>query len=155
MKENTYIYNFYNGVIMSPNKITHTEIVNPRQGYIVYTYYDETNSGKYCSVLTKIDGKIEIAHTPENWTNKDVDVQVIYPIIEGTILQFSSDGQDWKNVETGNQYNGKIPENTTVYARIVDATGNVLMSEEHEITNIDKIKPEVQVIPEINKYVIN
>lgn len=155
MKENTYIYNFYNGVIMSPNKITHTEIVNPRQGYIVYTYYDETNSGKYCSVLTKIDGKIEITHTPQNWTNKDVDVQVIYPIIEGTILQFSSDGQDWENVETGNQYNGKIPENTTVYARIVDVTGNVLMSEEHEITNIDKIKPEVQVIPEINKHVIN
>lgn len=152
MRDIAYSYNFNNGIIMGTNKTPYTETVNPREGYMVYTYYDYNNAKKFCSVLIKTVDEINIEHNPTEWTNQDVEVQVRYPIIEGTTLEYSEDGENWTEVSNG--YKTNVYENKTVYARMLDASGVILQRAEHEITNIDKIAPEVEVTPETTKYTV-
>ena len=151
---NSNSYNFYNGVIMGTNAKPYTDKVTPREGYMVYTYYDYNDAKKYCAVLTKTVDEITIEQTPSNdvWTNQDVTVQVKYPLVEGSTLQYSENNQDWEEVENG--YTTTVSENKTVYARMVDASGIILASKEHQVTNIDKIVPEVKINPETTKYTI-
>ena len=48
MTNNSYKYNFNNGIIMGNNTIPYTETIFPREGYMVYTYYDyDINNRKY------------------------------------------------------------------------------------------------------------
>ena len=154
MRSSTYTYNFYNGIIMGTNAKPYTDTVNPREGYMVYTYYDYNNARKYCAVLTTAVDEITIEQTPTNdiWTNQDVTVQVKYPILEGSTLQYSENGQDWENVDNG--YITTVSENKKVYARMLDASGIILQSKEHDVTNIDKIVPAVTINPETTKYTI-
>ncbi len=151
---NNNSYNFYNGIIMGTNTKPYTDTVNPREGYMVYTYYDYNNARKYCAVLTTAVDEITIEQTPTNdiWTNQDVTVQVKYPILEGSTLQYSENGQDWKEVDNG--YITTVSENKKVYARMLDASGIVIQSKEHDVTNIDKIVPVVAINPETTKYTI-
>lgn len=151
---NSNSYNFYNGVIMGTNAKPYSDKVTPREGYMVYTYYDYNDAKKYCAVLTKTVDEITIEQTPANdvWTNQDVTVQVKYPLVEGSTLQYSENNQDWEDVENG--YTTTVSENKTIYARMVDASGIILASKEHQITNIDKIVPEVKINPETTKYTI-
>ena len=152
MGNNSNSFYFYNGIIMGMNTTPYTETIRPRDGYMVYTYYDYNNYRKYCSVLTQNVDQITIEQKPTEWTNQDVEVLVKYPVLDNTTLQFSEDGENWKDVSNG--YVTNITENKTVYARISDASGILLESAEHEITNIDKIAPEVKINPEKTKYVI-
>ena len=151
---NSNSYNFYNGVIMGTNAKPYSDKVTPREGYMVYTYYDYNDARKYCAVLTKTVDEITIEQTPVNdvWTNQDVTLQVKYPLVEGSTLQYSENNQDWEDVENG--YTTTASENKTVYARMVDASGIILASKEHQVTNIDKIVPEVKINPETTKYTI-
>ena len=153
---NNNSYNFYNGIIMGTNTKPYTDTVNPREGYMVYTYYDYNNARKYCAVLTTAVDEITIEQTPTNdiWTNQDVTIQVKYPILEGSTLQYSENGQDWETIESGNGHVAIVSENKKVYARMLDASGIVIQSKEHKITNIDKIVPVVTINPETTKYTI-
>ena len=151
MYRTTYSYKFNNGIIMGLNTIPHTETVVPRDGYIVYTYYDY-NLKKYCSVLTTAVNEITIEETPTEWTNEDVEILVKYPILSGATLQFSEDRENW--IDVNNFYRTTISENKTVYARMLDTSGIILEQAEYEITNIDKILPTVSLTPETTKYVI-
>ena len=150
---NNNSYNFYNGIIMGTNTKPYTDTVNPREGYMVYTYYDY-NARKYCAVLTTKVDEITIEQTPTNdiWTNQEVNVLVRYPILEGSTLQYSENGQDWEDVNNGHL--DTVLENKTIYARMLDASGIVLQSVEHDVTNIDKIAPVVTINPETTKYTI-
>ncbi len=151
---NNNTYNFYNGVIMGTNAKPYTSTVIPRQGYMVYTYYDYDNARKYCSTLTPTVQEITIEQIPSNdiWTNKDVTVQIKYPILEGATLQYSENGQDWKDVDNG--YIATVLENKKIYARMLDASGIILVTKEHEVKNIDKIAPTITINPETTKYLI-
>lgn len=152
MRTTTISYNFYNGIIKGTSAKPYTDTINPREGYMVYTYYDYDNSRKYCTVLTQIVENITIEHTPTEWTNNDVSVQVKYPIIDEATMQYSADGENWIDVENG--YITTITENKTVYARMMDESGIVLQKGEHKISNIDKIAPVVTINPETTKYTI-
>ena len=140
---------------MGTNTKPYTNIVNPREGYMVYTFYDYKNARRYCAVLTTAVDEIEITHTPTEWTNQDVTVEIKYPIIESTTLQYSKDGENWETIENGNGNRITVSENTIIYARMLDASGIVLQSAEHEITNIDKISPIVTIDPETTKYIVD
>ena len=152
MRSTSNSFYFYNGIIMGTNSTPYTQTITPRDGYIVYTYYDYSTYKKYCAVLTKSVDKITIEQTPTDWTNQEVEILVKYPMISNTTMQFSEDGENWKDVD--NVYRTNITENKTIYARMLDASGILLESKEHEITNIDKIAPEVRIEPETTKYII-
>ena len=152
---NNNLYNFYNGIIMGTNTKPYTDTVNPREGYMVYTYYDYNNARKYCAVLTTSVDEIEITHTPTEWTNQDVTVEIKYPMIQGSTLQYSKDGENWEDITNGNGNKITTSENTTIYARMLDESGIVLQSKEHEISNIDKITPEITIDPETTKYIVD
>ena len=152
MRSTSNSFYFYNGIIMGTNSTPYTQTITPRDGYIVYTYYDYSTYRKYCAVLTKSVDKITIEQNPTDWTNQEVEILVKYPMISNTTMQFSEDGENWKDVD--NVYSTNITENKTIYARMLDASGILLESKEHEITNIDKIAPEVRIEPETTKYII-
>ncbi len=82
---------------------------------------------------------IEIS--PEEWTNGDVEVSIIYPEYEGFRKEYSYDKEIW------NTYNEKIivkDNNTTIYARNVGPNdeGKELIAE-RKISNIDKFAPVI------------
>lgn len=156
MRNSTYSYNFYNGVIMGTNAIPYTEIVKPREGYIVYTYYDYEGARKYCAVLTQSVEDITITQYPTEWTNQDVEVTIKYPSVEGATNQYSENGLDWIDIENANMKKVNVKENKTIFARMLDSQGILIDPGvvEYKVENIDKIAPEVVVTTEKTKYTI-
>ena len=153
MRNSTYSYNFYNGVIMGTNSKPYTDIVKPREGYMVYTYYNY-NAKRYCAVLSQSVENITITQYPTEWTNQDVEVTIKYPTVEGATNQYSENGTDWVDIENGTKVN--VSENKTIYARMLDSQGILIDPGvvEHKVENIDKIAPEVNVTTDKTKYTI-
>ena len=96
------------------------------------------------------EGTILITHTPTEWTNENVIATAVANLenIDASIdmskyqIQMSKDNKDWETVTTL-----EVEQNGTIYARFWDGEkGSSVAS--HEITNIDKVKPTIDVEPE-------
>ena len=96
------------------------------------------------------EGTITMAHTPTEWTNENVTATATPNLenIDDSIdmskyqIQMSKDNKDWETVTTL-----EVEQNGTIYARFWDGEkGSSVAS--HEITNIDKVKPTIDVEPE-------
>jgi hypothetical protein len=83
----------------------------------------------------------QIFLSTENPTNKDVEVTINTYEVNGKIEYKLSEGAEWS------AYAGsfKVSDNTKVYARVTDQSGNVGATEIKEIKNIDKVAPVVAV----------
>ena len=81
---------------------------------------------------------IKIIPNETEWTNQNIEVEIQYPEEIGDLKkEYSINGKDWyEYVEPI-----IIEENTTVYARLIDETGQTGEIASMEITNIDKTKP--------------
>ena len=150
LSNTTYNFNFNNGVIQGNNAQTYNSQLTPREGYMPYTYYDNSLR-KYCTILKQKVDEITISHEPTEWTNQDVTATIEYPYEDNAELQYSEDGTTWKTSSQQIQ-NLTISENKTIYARRMRDSIVVLEEAEHTISNIDKIKPVVTVTPNNRKY---
>lgn len=75
--------------------------------------------------------------TPTSWTNGNVTVKVTYSV-DSEIKEYSLDGTSWSD------YTGDIlvdTNNTTVYAKATDASGNESGQSTLTVANIDKVVP--------------
>jgi len=84
-------------------------------------------------------GTITLAASPSGWTNGNVTVTITYPT-EVVTKQYSIDGTTW------NTYTAPVvvtTNNTTVYAKGLDAGGNQTVQSTLTVANIDKIVPTV------------
>ena len=107
--------------------------------YNVY-YIDETIDAPNLSDM--MDAPI-ITITPETWTNKDVVVNIDY--YKGlSIKQYKIDNGEWQS------YTGDITvsKNSTIYARGIIYKNVYTDVASKEITNIDKIVPDMTLIHE-------
>ncbi|MBP3255410.1 MAG: hypothetical protein J6M60_02840 [Clostridia bacterium] len=88
-------------------------------------------------------GTPDISHTPTTWTNQDVKVEITAP--EEYVLHTIE--YRVKGTETWTEYTGKfdIGENCIIEARLADGDNKGTIVE-HEIANIDKVKPEASQI---------
>ena len=86
---------------------------------------------------------IKITQSTKKWTSEDVIVTIKSIPTEYT-TEYSEDGKTW--TEFKNKQEIRVTENSTVYARVRDGekVGEVVSL---SITNIDKEKPEVEIIP--------
>ena len=152
MSNETYDFNFYNGVIISNTKKTaYRGILNPRIGHMPYTYLDNEVEQKYYTILTPTVENITMEATPIEFTNQDVTVKITYPFVEEITRQYSKDGIEWKDAE---QYVQEVivTENKIVYARTLNESGIITDENQIEITNIDKEKPKISIIPNQTVY---
>jgi hypothetical protein len=76
---------------------------------------------------------------PTGWTNGDVTVTIAYSV-DTTIKEYSTDGTTWNTYTTGVII---TTNNTTVYARGTDASGNQSSQSTLTVANIDKTMPTV------------
>ncbi len=153
MDTETYSFNFYNGVLISNTEITtYKGKINPRTGYMPYTYFNYEEEQKYCTILAQTVEKITMEASPTEFTNKDVTVKITYPYND-YIRQYSEDGIEWKNVEENVQMI-VITENKIVYARTINESGIVIDENQIAINNIDKEKPIVTISPSKTTYIV-
>jgi len=100
------------------------------------------------SIITKSNGFVADNEVPENpiistyptgWTNGNVTVTITYPI-DAVIKEYSTNGTTWS------AYTSEViiaTNNTTVYAKGTDASGNQSGQSTTTVANIDKITPTV------------
>ena len=154
MSNETYSFNFYNGVIISNTKETaYRGQANLRTGHMTYTYIDYEVEQKYCTILVPIVGNIEMEAEPTTFTNQNVTVKIIYPVMKGITREYSEDGTEWKQAE-GYVQEVIIEENKIIYARTINESGVITEEKQLEVTNIDKEKPTVEVTPAKTKYTV-
>ena len=151
MNTNTYTFNFYNGVIISNTEETAFRgDLNPRTGYMPYTYFDYDIEQRYCTILTPTVDHITMEATPTEFTNQDVTVKITYPY-GNSIKQYSEDGTEWKEVKKYVQ-EVIITENKTIYARTLNESGVITEEQQIEVNNIDKEKPTITISPSQTIY---
>jgi len=152
MDSTSYSFNFYSGKLLSDQEVTYTGILNPREGYIDYTYHDyEEHKNKTILILPVTD--LTIQATPDTWTNQNVEVTIQYPTQANITKEYSLDGEHW-TTEESIRANLIIQENTTVYARILDTNKIVLQETQKQIDYIDKIEPTITIEPPTTRYYI-
>ncbi len=91
------------------------------------------------SISTQVLGEITLGASPTGWTNGNVTVTITYPA-EIVTRQYSLNGSTW------NTYSSALvidTNNTTVYAKGLDAGGNQTSQATLTVSNIDKINPTV------------
>ena len=155
VNNSSYGFYFYNGVIITPTKSTvyNQGVLNPREGYIPYTYYDNDVEKNYCTILAQSVENITIEQTPTEYTNQDVTVTITYPYDSTSIRQYSEDGKTWVDAEDYVQ-EVRVSENKTIYARTLDSSEIITEEAQHEVTNIDKIPPVATVTPSQTTYIV-
>lgn len=112
----------------------------------VYNIYDVTITKEIISnVLFEIDNtpptNPSMSVNPTGWTNGDVTVTITYPI-DSTSNEYSLDGENWSI------YSSPITvttNNTTIYARGADASGNQSGQSTITIANIDREPPTLSL----------
>lgn len=152
MNNANHNFAFYNGKLEADQQDTYTGNVQPREGYILYTYYGYEEKA-YCAVLGTEISDIQIQADPTTWTNQDVKITIDYPTIENTTKQYSIDGINWKNTEQAKVIEN-VSENTTIYARMLDTNHVIVKETEMVIEHIDKIKPKITIEPATTHYYI-
>ena len=118
-----------------------------------YTYYIEVEDGvgnvTTSEQKTVTTGKLPeldatISHSPTNWTNNEVTVEIRKNVEIPTnyTLQYKTEKEDGDTIEDWQPYTNtfKMQENGKVLARITDGNNNG-DEEEHIINNIDKTDP--------------
>lgn len=100
----------------------------------------KTSKSAFIKTL-KIDAsKIEINHEPTYWTSGDVTATITWNDTK-YIHQYSKNNIDWTTA-TGDNTDVIFTANGTLYARYSDGVGHS-DPVEHQIENIDKIKPTI------------
>ena len=98
--------------------------------------------------LVKQEGITIVPETSE-FINKDLNVSINYSN-SNLIYKYKINDDEWKEAthrDTGTNLiieNISVSENCTIYAQSLDTNGNVVYSEEYEITNIDKTAPSIE-----------
>ena len=115
-----------------------------------------TTESRVSTISTTSMTKPTISASNE-WTNKDVDVRISYPVITGTTKQYSLDGINWTNLE---DYENNIKvvvstNNTTVYARLVDSDNQTSGNATYKVTCIDKENPIINSLESNNNVAIS
>lgn len=117
----------------------------------VYARYKLTPSGLWSTQASKkienIDKEApdtpEITINPEGPTNLPVAVTINYPA-DAAVKQYKSTGGNWQTYTAA----FAVTENTTVYARCMDAAGNTSGEAEYVIDKIDHDSPKDPVFKE-------
>ena len=111
-----------------------------------YTFYIESNAGEiqdYNVTVENIEeGAIAIVPSTEEWTNQDIEVEVIWPLnSENFTKEVSKDGGT-----TYQTYTDKITvsENCKIVARL-KFKNEIIKEENLEISNIDKEAPTAEI----------
>lgn len=154
MSNTSYIFNFYNGVIISNTEETaYRGELNPRTGYMPFTYLDYEVEQRYCTILVPTVDHITMTATPTEFTNGNVTVRIVYPYVLGETREYSEDGQTWKST---NLYGLDVivTENKIIYARTLNESGMVTDEEQITVDNIDKEKPTAEITPTKTKYTV-
>jgi hypothetical protein len=134
---------YINNINLYP-KETHSILLNSTGDWKIQieAYDNANNSSIFTSNLFSID-KIAptnptMAASPTGWTNGNVAVTITYPG-DSVIKQYSFDTITW------NTYTSTVTvsNNTTVYARTSDASGNQSGQSTLTVSNIDKVAPTV------------
>ena len=153
MNTDTYTFNFYNGVIISNTEETAFRgDLNPRTGYMLYTYFEESDT-KYHTILVQTVDNITMEATPTEFTNGDVTVKITYPY-DNNIRQYSEDGTNWITTNKYIQY-VTVTENKIIYARLTNESVVILDENQITINNIDKERPTVSVTPTQTNYSVS
>jgi len=108
-----------------------------------------TKSSAFAGDITPPENPIMVP-SATNWTNKDVTVSITYPE-DAIIKEYSTDAATW------HKYISPVvvaTNNTSVYARGVDASGNQSGQSTITIANIDKNAPSVPIV-DLNGYTPN
>ena len=150
MNTDTDTFNFYNGVIISNTEETAFRgDLNPRTGYMPYTYFEESDT-KYHTILVQTVDNITMEATPTEFTNGDVTVKITYPY-DNNIRQYSEDGTNWITTNRYIQY-VTVTENKIIYARLTNESVVILDENQITINNIDKEKPTITISPSQTIY---
>lgn len=87
---------------------------------------------------------VTFSHDPVGWTNGNVEV-TIDTTEKGYILQYNigdrNREEDWRNYDSP----VVMTENGSIYARLKDNANNKGEAIEHKITNIERVKPTVEI----------
>jgi len=98
-----------------------------------------TTTSSSVAISTTGLGTIALVASPTGWTNGNVTVTITYPT-EVVTKQYSTNGTTW------NTYTAPVvvtTNNTTVYAKGLDAGGNQTTQATLTVSNIDKIVPVI------------
>ena len=103
---------------------------------------NETETEEIKCTTVSVPGLVEgtnvtFSYSPQTMTNGNVTVTIATQGVSGYTLQYSKDGSSWQN------YSSPITMETngTVYAKLVDSSGQEGGSASANITIIDKLKP--------------
>ena len=99
----------------------------------------------YAQYLVKSNG-ITILPEKSTWTNQNLGVAIKY-VNKNNKNQYKIGSGEWQDATSSDDVTKLvIEENCTIYARVLDANSNVIYSDEHEITNIDRVAPTIENI---------
>ncbi|MCX8074749.1 MAG: GBS Bsp-like repeat-containing protein [Clostridia bacterium] len=105
-----------------------------------------THSNLFEKDVTAPDNPIMLAN-PTGWTSGNVTVTITYPS-DVTVKEYSLNGTTWSNYTTPVVV---TTNNTTVYARGKDSSGNTSEASTLTVTNIDRTSPGVPTV-NLNGY---
>ena len=97
-------------------------------------------------ITTSLPGgeeNIKISQSPEEYTNKTVEIQISYVLMDGTKGQYRVVGNDGSVIKDWTDYTGKftVDKNCVIEGRIVNSSNQAGEVVRKEITNIDKLAP--------------
>jgi hypothetical protein len=145
LNSSSYQYSKDNGTtwtaVTSATSYTFSAITSGTYQCKVKVADNATNSitSSAVAIATTGLGTITLVASPTGWTNGNVTVTISYPT-EVVTKQYSTDGSTW------NAYTAPVVvtvNNTTVYAKGLDAGGNQTVQSTLTVANIDKILPTV------------
>ena len=98
-------------------------------------------------ITTSLPGgeeNIKISQSPEEYTNKTVEIQISYVLMDGTKGQYRVVGNDGSVIKDWTDYTGKftVDKNCVIEGRIVNSSNQAGEVVRKEITNIDKLAPK-------------
>lgn len=108
-----------------------------------------TKSNEFIGDITPPENPVMVPNTT-NWTNTDVTVSITYPD-DAVVKEYSTNASTW------NTYISPVvvtANNTTIYSRAADASGNQSGQSTLTVTNIDKNAPSMPSV-DLNGYIPN
>ncbi len=152
-----YVWDIQNTVAPSSGWLTFTNGVSLTKGSVTGTYYlwikGSDNAGN--TIVSKTNAFVldntaptnpTLVASPTSWTNGNVSVTITYPA-DATVKEYSTNGTTWNTYTTAITV---TTNNTTVYARGRDASGNQSGQGTLTVSNIDKIVPSAFTITSSN-----
>ncbi len=124
-----------------PNKEKITIQVITKEGWVYWIIegivkYEGSLGENIPPDLNIEESNIEFKAKPSEWTNTEVEVEII-TTIEGYQLQYSIDGENWNNYEA----TVMMKDNGAIYARLMNDFGETGGYATGNIKNIDRLAP--------------